>query len=74
VLSLFLIRIPFAASLLQQSAEESALSVLDESIAHVARETLTDVDILPKLSGRQIVLRRCGQQEPLLFDDVYSER
>jgi hypothetical protein len=35
---------------------------------------ITDVDILPNLSSRQIVLRRCGQQEPLLFDDIYSER
>lgn len=35
---------------------------------------ITDVDVLPCLSSRQIVLRRCGQQEPLLFDDIYSER
>ncbi|CAO1394738.1 unnamed protein product [Diamesa tonsa] len=34
---------------------------------------ITDVDVLPCLSSRQIVLRRCGQQEPLLFDDIYSE-
>lgn len=35
---------------------------------------ITNVDVLPCLSSRQIVLRRCGQQEPLLFDDIYSER
>jgi serine/threonine-protein kinase haspin len=32
------------------------------------------VDILPKLSSKQIVLRRCGQTEPLQFDEHYSEQ
>lgn len=34
---------------------------------------IKEVDVLTTLSARQIVLRRCGQQEPLLFDDIYSE-
>lgn len=33
----------------------------------------TDVDILPNLSSKQVILRRCGQLEPLQFDDIYSE-
>lgn len=38
-----------------------------------ATTNCTDVDILPKLSSQQIVLRRCGQSEPLPFDDIYSD-
>lgn len=34
---------------------------------------INEIDILPSLSAKQIVLRRCGQQEPLIFDDFYSE-
>jgi len=34
---------------------------------------LIDADPSPVLSARQIALRRCGQQEPLLFNDIYSE-
>lgn len=44
------------------------------SIFYGLSTSLIDVDILPSLSARQIVLRRCGQQEPLFFDDIYSER
>jgi len=32
------------------------------------------VDLIPKLSTREIVLRRCGQAEPIAFNDIYSER
>jgi hypothetical protein len=31
-------------------------------------------DAVVALSARQIALRRCGQQEPLRFDEIYSER
>lgn len=32
------------------------------------------IDAADALSARQIALRRCGQQEPLPFDETYSER
>ena len=35
---------------------------------------LIGADVAPALSARQIALRRCGQQDPLPFDEVYSER
>lgn len=34
---------------------------------------ITDELILPQLSARDVVLRRCKQSEPLPFDEVYSE-
>lgn len=34
---------------------------------------INEVDVVSSLTARQIVLRRCGQQEPLPFDDIYSE-
>lgn len=33
-----------------------------------------EIELVSNLSARQILLRRCGQQEPLLFDDIYSQR
>lgn len=33
-----------------------------------------EIDVVTNLSARQILLRRCGQQEPLLFDDIYAQR
>jgi hypothetical protein len=33
-----------------------------------------EVDVISNLSARQILLRRCGQQEPLLFDEIYSQK
>lgn len=34
---------------------------------------INEIDAVSSLTAKQIVLRRCGQQEPLLFDDIYSE-
>lgn len=43
------------------------------SIFYGLSSQLIQVDVLPSLSARQITLRRCGQQEPLSFDEIYSE-
>lgn len=44
------------------------------SIFYGLQTPLIDVDAAPSLSARQIALRRCGQQDPLPFDELYSER
>ncbi|KAG5682986.1 hypothetical protein PVAND_012300 [Polypedilum vanderplanki] len=43
------------------------------SIFYNLSSKLINVDVLSSLSARQIVLRRCGQQEPLPFDEIYSQ-
>jgi hypothetical protein len=37
-------------------------------------DTLIDAPAADALSARHIALRRCGQQDPLPFDEIYSER
>lgn len=39
------------------------------------RESLDGIDVVePAIDYEQAVLRRCGQVEPLVFDEIYSER
>lgn len=33
-----------------------------------------EIDVVTNSSAKQILLRRCGQQDPLPFDDIYSHR
>jgi hypothetical protein len=59
----------------QRKTSQRKTSVFQRSsIFYGLQEPLIDVDAsAPVLSARQIALRRCGQQDPLPFDEVYSE-
>ena len=61
----------------QRKTSQRQTSVFERSSIFYGLQTpLIDdtVAVQPVLSARQIVLRRCGQQEPLSFDEIYSER
>jgi serine/threonine-protein kinase haspin len=57
----------------QRKTSQRKTSVFERSsIFYGLQEPLIDASA-PTLSARQIALRRCGQQDPLPFDEVYSE-
>ncbi|KAL7029709.1 hypothetical protein ACKWTF_006331 [Chironomus riparius] len=59
---------------LQRTASQRETIVFKKSsIFYGLASPIIDVDVLSGLSAQQICLRRCGQIEPLLFDDIYSE-
>jgi hypothetical protein len=59
----------------QRKTSQRKTSVFQRSsIFYGLDSAVIDADVAPVLSARQIALRRCGQQDPLPFDEVYSER
>lgn len=59
---------------LQRTASQRETIVFKKSsIFYGLTSPVIDVDVLSGLSAQQVCLRRCGQIEPLLFDDIYSE-
>jgi hypothetical protein len=60
----------------QRKTSQRQTSVFERSsIFYGLQAPLIDASVgLPALSARQIALRRCGQQDPLPFDEIYSER
>lgn len=60
----------------QRKTSQRKTSVFQRSsIFYGLQESLIDeAENSPAKSARQIALRRCGQQDPLPFDEIYSER
>lgn len=60
----------------QRKTSQRKTSVFQRSsIFYGLQEPVINVECEPSLlNARQIALRRCGQQEPLPFDEIYSER
>lgn len=59
----------------QRTTSKRETSVFERSSIFYGLQSplINEVDVVSSLSAKQIVLRRCGQQEPLPFDDIYSE-
>lgn len=59
----------------QRKTSQRKTSVFQRSsIFYGLQEPVINAESQPTLSARQITLRRCGQQDPLPFDEIYSER
>ena len=60
----------------QRKTWQRQTSVFDRSSIFygLQSDNLIDPTSTDVLSARQIALRRCGQQDPLPFDVIYSER
>lgn len=59
----------------QRTISKRETSVFERSSIFYGLQSplISEVDVVSSLSAKQIVLRRCGQQAPLLFNDIYSE-